>query len=357
MPEEAALVDPAAAARHRLTRRLATPRIVAEPRNLTLEVFRALADPVRLELLAQIAARGPLCVCHLQDDCPTASHGSRSIWARFAAPVSSRRAARERGSTTRSRRKRSRSRATSSTNSSTRSAPRTKPTTARRRSAPEVPPLAQALAAEAIGTFALVFAGAGAIMVDEKTGGSGQVGIALTFGLVIMAMIYAVGHISGAHFNPAVSFAFALTATSPGRRVGAYWAAQFSGALAAALAFAFLARRRGGRRCDASFRLGRSGLPMGDDPHLLLDVRDHGRRDRHASGRRGGRDRDRWHRRARRAFRRARSPGIDEPRPLRGARDCRCRLSDLWIYLTAPFLGAALGSLAYQFLRSEPTSR
>src|SRR5918993_5649208 len=50
------------------TRPLAEPRIVAEPRNLTLDVFRALADPIRLELLAQIAARGPLCVCHLQAD-------------------------------------------------------------------------------------------------------------------------------------------------------------------------------------------------------------------------------------------------------------------------------------------------
>jgi ArsR family transcriptional regulator len=52
------------------SRTLATPRIVSEPRNVTVEVFRALADPVRIELLAQIAARGPLCVCHLQDDLP-----------------------------------------------------------------------------------------------------------------------------------------------------------------------------------------------------------------------------------------------------------------------------------------------
>jgi ArsR family transcriptional regulator len=52
------------------TRPLATPRIVSEPRNVTVELFRALADPVRLELIAQIAARGPLCVCHLQEDLP-----------------------------------------------------------------------------------------------------------------------------------------------------------------------------------------------------------------------------------------------------------------------------------------------
>ena len=51
-------------------RRLAEPRVVTEPRNLTLEVFGALADPIRLELLARIAAAGPLCVCHLQEELP-----------------------------------------------------------------------------------------------------------------------------------------------------------------------------------------------------------------------------------------------------------------------------------------------
>jgi MIP family channel proteins len=90
------------------------------------------------------------------------------------------------------------------------------------------------LVAEAIGAFALVFAGAGAIMVDAKTGALGHVGVAITFGLVIMAMIYAVGHISGAHLNPAVTFAFALTRHFPWNRAGSYWAAQVAGALAAA---------------------------------------------------------------------------------------------------------------------------
>ncbi len=98
-----------------------------------------------------------------------------------------------------------------------------------------MPPLAQALVAEAIGTFALVFVGAGAIMVDAENGGLGSVGIALAFGLVIMAMIYAVGHISGAHLNPAVTLAFALRRHFPGARVPAYWAAQVTGAVVAAL--------------------------------------------------------------------------------------------------------------------------
>lgn len=51
-------------------RPIAEPTIVTEPRNLTAEMFRALGDPIRIELLAQIAARGPLCVCHLQEDMP-----------------------------------------------------------------------------------------------------------------------------------------------------------------------------------------------------------------------------------------------------------------------------------------------
>ena len=64
-------------------------------------------------------------------------------------------------------------------------------------------------AAEAIGTFALVFAGTGAMIVDDVTGGVvGHVGIALVFGLVAMAMIQAVGDVSGAHFNPAVTLGF-----------------------------------------------------------------------------------------------------------------------------------------------------
>ena len=73
------------------------------------------------------------------------------------------------------------------------------------------PELGRRALAEALGTFALVFAGCGAIMVDAKTGALGHVGVAISFGLVIMVMIYAIGHISGAHFNPAVTFAFALT--------------------------------------------------------------------------------------------------------------------------------------------------
>lgn len=92
------------------------------------------------------------------------------------------------------------------------------------------------LAAEAIGAFALVFAGCGAIVIDAETGGAvGHIGVGLTFGLVIMVMIYAVGHVSGAHFNPAVTFGFAVGRHFPWVMVPRYWAAQLTGGLAASL--------------------------------------------------------------------------------------------------------------------------
>jgi len=83
--------------------------------------------------------------------------------------------------------------------------------------------LARALGAEAIGTFALVFCGAGAIMVDAETGALGNVGVALTFGLVITVMIFAVGHVSGAHFNGAVTFeSNTCTGALPGKLLRSY---------------------------------------------------------------------------------------------------------------------------------------
>lgn len=88
--------------------------------------------------------------------------------------------------------------------------------------------------AEALGTFCLVFAGTGAIVVDQATGGGvSHVGIALTFGLVVMAMIYTFGDVSGAHLNPAVTIAFALARRFPVRDVVPYILAQLVGAFAA----------------------------------------------------------------------------------------------------------------------------
>ena len=97
------------------------------------------------------------------------------------------------------------------------------------------------LAAEFIGTYCLVFAGTGAIVTDQVSGGAvTHVGVALTFGLVVLAMIYALGEISGAHFNPAVTLGFWAARRFDSRLVAPYVAAQCAGALAASLTLKFL---------------------------------------------------------------------------------------------------------------------
>src|SRR6266404_2596447 len=89
-------------------------------------------------------------------------------------------------------------------------------------------------AAEALGTFALVFAGTGAVIINEASSGAiTHAGIALTFGLVVLAMIYTVGDISGAHLNPAVTIGFWTARRLPGRELVPYILSQTTGALIA----------------------------------------------------------------------------------------------------------------------------
>lgn len=95
-------------------------------------------------------------------------------------------------------------------------------------------PLGRRAVAECVGTFVLVAAGCGAIVVNQATGALGHAGVAASFGLVVMVMIAAVGHISGAHLNPAVTIAFALTRHFEWRAVPAYVAGQLLGAVAGA---------------------------------------------------------------------------------------------------------------------------
>jgi aquaporin NIP len=215
------------------------------------------------------------------------------------------------------------------------------------------PQLGRALAAETIGTFTLVFAGAGSVMVEAKTGSLGQVGIALTFGLVIMAMIYAVGHISGAHFNPAVTLAFALTRHFPWRRSTAYWGAQAAGAIVAAL----LLRASLGDIAHVG-----ATLPSGSDGQSFLwetvltfflmfvvmavatDTRAVGEAAAIAIGGTIALDALVGGPISGASMNPARSLG-----PAVAAAD----LHSLWIYLIAPPLGAALGALAYQLVRGE----
>ena len=90
------------------------------------------------------------------------------------------------------------------------------------------------LFSESLGTFVMVFVGTGAIVVNHASGGViGHAGIALTFGLVVLAMIYTFGDVSGAHLNPAVTLGFAAAGRFSWRDVPGYVTAQLLGAFAA----------------------------------------------------------------------------------------------------------------------------
>ena len=98
------------------------------------------------------------------------------------------------------------------------------------------PALGRRAASEALAAFALVFAGCGAIVANAQYAGSlGAVGVSLVFGLIIMVMVYATGHLSGAHINPAVTVAFTLSRHFPARDAAAYVVAQLVGATVGAL--------------------------------------------------------------------------------------------------------------------------
>ena len=95
--------------------------------------------------------------------------------------------------------------------------------------------------AEFIGTFALIFCGTGAIIINEVTNGAvTHVGIAITFGLIVMAMIYALGEKSGAHLNPAVTIAFFVNGNFPEKEIFPYMLSQLAGALTASVVLKFL---------------------------------------------------------------------------------------------------------------------
>ena len=213
----------------------------------------------------------------------------------------------------------------------------------------------RALVAEAIGTFALVFAGCGAIMVDAKTGALGHVGVAITFGLVIMFGIYAVGHISGAHFNPSVTFAFALSRHFPWSRAVGYWGAQLIGAIAAAAVL------RGSLGNIANVGV---TLPSGSQGQSFLwelvmtfflmfvimavatDTRAVGEAAAIAIGGTVGLDA---------MFGGPISGASMNPARSVGPALVSGNLHALWLYIVAPICGASLAALAYQFVRGEQT--
>ena len=207
------------------------------------------------------------------------------------------------------------------------------------------------LVAEAIGTFALVFAGCGAIMVDAKTGELGHVGVAITFGLVIMFGIYAVGHISGAHFNPSVTFAFALSRHFPWSRAVGYWAAQFVGAIAAAA----LLRASLGNIANVGATLPSGSQGQSFFWELVLtfflmfvimavatDTRAVGEAAAIAVGGTVGLDA---------MFGGPISGASMNPARSTGPALVSGDLHALWLYIVAPICGATLAALVYQFLR------
>ena len=111
--------------------------------------------------------------------------------------------------------------------------------------------------AEFLGTFALVFCGTGAIVINELTGGAvTHPGIAATFGLIVLAMIYSFGDVSGAHFNPAVTVGFWALRLFPAKEVAPYLGSQLAGGLVASLLLRLL--------FPASQNLGAT-LPAGSD--------------------------------------------------------------------------------------------
>lgn len=219
----------------------------------------------------------------------------------------------------------------------------------------ERPDLLRRAAAEGIGVFALVFAGCGAIVTEaEHPGALGVVGIAFVFGLIVMAMVYATGHLSGAHLNPAVTLAFALTRHFPRAEAVAYLLAQLTGALVAAGLLAAVWP-------DQPAALGTTLPTVGVGSAFVYEVVLTAflmfvimavATDTRAVG-------------AGAAIAIGGTVGLDAlfGGPITGASMNPARslgpalvsgeLHDLWIYLTAPLLGAALGALAYQLVRGE----
>jgi aquaporin NIP len=209
--------------------------------------------------------------------------------------------------------------------------------------------------AEAIGTCAIVFLGCGALMVMERFPGSVPAGsISIIFGLTVAAMIYTFGHISGAHFNPAVTLAFAIGRHFPARDVLAYWFAQFSGAAIGSSLLSLLLPD-GSHYGETQIH-----LPIAQAfawemiiTFFLMIVVMAVATDTRAVGTMAGA-----------AIGIAVMVLAFVAGPLTGAsmNPARSfgpaifagRLADMWLYLTAPILGAALAALSYNWLKYQP---
>ena len=191
-------------------------------------------------------------------------------------------------------------------------------------------------------------------MVDAKTHALGHVGVAISFGLVIMAMIYAVGHISGAHFNPAVSFAFAISRHFPWPRVVGYWTAQLLGALTAAailrgslgnLAHTGATLPSGSQAQSFLWELVLTFFLMFVIMAVATDTRAVGEAAAIAIGGTVGLDA---------MFGGPISGASMNPARSFGPALVSGDLHALWLYIAAPLAGATLGALVYEFIRADP---
>lgn len=212
--------------------------------------------------------------------------------------------------------------------------------------------------AEGIGTFGLVFAGCGAIMIDGISHGQiTHIGVGLVFGLVITVMIYAFGHISGAHFNPAVTLAFVLARHFPLRHLWVYWSAQVVGAVLAALCLRFLLGNvahlgttlpagNGGVWQSFAFEALLTFFLMVVIMAMATDTRAVGQAAALAIGATVALE--------------ALFAGPISGASMNPARSLGPALASgtwtaQWVYLTAPFLGAVVGALLYRWMREAGT--
>jgi MIP family channel proteins len=221
---------------------------------------------------------------------------------------------------------------------------------------PERPDLLRRSVAEGLAAFALVFAGCGAIVTNATHPNTlGSVGVSLAFGLVIMVMICATGHLSGAHINPAVTIAFTLTRHFPGRDAVAYIAAQVIGATAGALLLLALWTSKpaqlGATVPGAGISTGTALVYEMVLTAFLMFVIIAVATDTRAVG-------------AAAAIAIGGTVGLDAlfGGPITGASMNPARSfgpalasgtwTDFWVYVVGPIVGAAIGALAYQYIRA-----
>ena len=200
-----------------------------------------------------------------------------------------------------------------------------------------------------------VFAGCGAIIADARYDMAlGAVGIGIVFGLLIMVMVYAIGHLSGAHLNPAVTVAFTLTRHFPARHALVYIPAQLAGAVAAAGLLRALWPDQPGRLgatvpsvsggSALVYEIVLTALLMFVIMAVATDTRAVGAAAAIAIGGAVGLDA---------IFGGPVTGASMNPARSFGPAVAAWEWSDFWVYVIGPLIGAALGALAYQLVRGE----